>query len=747
MSVTLFKQNSAEDYVLRGFSQSEILDFTGVDVGYHGNALKASLKGIDRYAYKILYVQTTCSSDTILDTLDKYSKGLDKESVLRCLGIAGANIVKLKQLFLSLGYAEEFAAADKAQRKLHMKNGTIAKYGTDNVFKLSEFQEKAGDTREKRYGGRYTLSSDSSLADDARATFTEHMKDDSFRSAVDAKKKATNEERYGDTCVMNNPDIRAKHQETCIEKYGVDHPMRIDKNRAAFSLRLKEHAEEYNKKSRETCMEKYGVPYYAQTEEARKKMRDKALSEDAIGRMMKSMLSMYGVMYSHQIPSVKEQFRQFVIDNRDDFKRKCLATLVKNNTFNSSKCEDKLYDLLVDLFGELDVCRQYNSDEYPYACDFYIKSRNMYIELNAHWSHGGHWYTDADIDVVSCWSERNTSYYNNAISIWTKRDVDKRNCAIRNKLNYVVFWDAKLSDAILWIAMGCPDGRDWLYEYSWLPSRDLNINFSFPKIKSCTNRSVIAAVKAANGHVFYANEMKLWNENPCVLRHGTLQARLYENRYKYLGKLPYELSDIEILRGLSISGLYRGYSVFDNTGMVDLIKRYDVKSIYDPCAGWGERLLTSGLLGVKYHGCDINMRLFGGYDSLINHYNLQNCTTHLGDSSMYDMRKHNHDCVFTCPPYESVEHYTTVGAENFSHEDFLKWWKEVVLYSISGATRIFAYQINTRFKDNMNQILLDLGWTLTEQISVGKNTVSHFTKRNGEKVKKSWDEIQVFVRK
>lgn len=271
-------------------------------------------------------------------------------------------------------------------------------------------------------------------------------------------------------------------------------------------------------------------------------------------------------------------------------------------------------------------------------------------------------------------------------------------------------------------------------------------DFSYPEIDACTNKSVIAAVKAANGHVFYANEIALWNENPCVLRHGTLQARLYENRYKYLGKLPDELSDVEILRGLSISGLYRGYSVFDNTGMVDLIKRYDVKSIYDPCAGWGERLLTSGLLGVKYHGCDINAKLFDGYDSLINYYHLQNCHMHLGDSSMYDMRKHNHDCVFTCPPYESVEHYTTVGAENFSHEDFLKWWKEVVLYSISDTIRIFAYQINTRFKDDMNQILLDLGWTLTEQISVGKNTVSHLTKRNGKKEKKSWDEIQVFVR-
>ena len=418
ISVKLFKQNSAEDYVLRGFSQSEILDFTGVDVGYHGNALKASLKGIDRYAYKILYVQTNCSSDTILDTLDKYSNGLDKESVLRCLGIAGANIVKLKQLFSSLGYAEEFAAADKAQRKLHMKNGTIAKYGTDNVFKLSDFQEKAGDTREKRYGGRYTLSSDSSLADDARATFTEHMKDDSFRSAVDAKKKATNEERYGDTCVMNNPDILAKYQETCIEKYGVDHAMRTDKNRAAFSLRLKEHADEYNKKSRETCMEKYGVPYYSQTNDF-KRIQSKRMSDLKV-------------------------------------KKQICAVRLKNHTFKSSLPEDNLYELLCMCFDKSDIERQYISEEYPFACDFYIKSRNLYIELNASWTHGCHWYdmrSNNDVRIVNEWRGKNTAYYDNAISTWTQRDVKKRCLAGIHNLNYVVFWDEKLSDAMLWIVL------------------------------------------------------------------------------------------------------------------------------------------------------------------------------------------------------------------------------------------------------------------------------------------------------
>lgn len=785
MSVELFEQNSVEDYVLRGFSRDEILDFTGVDVGYHGNAVKALLKGIDRYAYKILYVQTTCDSDTILDTLDVYSKGLDKESVLRRLGIAGANIVKLKQLFTSLGYADEFAAADKAQRKLNMKNGMVAKYGTDNAFKLSTFQEKAGNTREERYGGRYTLSGDSSLSDDARATFREHMKDTSFRNDVDAKKKATNEERYGNACVMKNDDVLAKYHATCMERYGVEHAMKLPENGQAFALRMSERANEFQRKRQATCLERYGAPYFTQTDDFRRMMCNKALSDDLIGRMYDVMILKYGVKYSHQIPAVKENFRQFVLDNldlflekrretcmerygvpyysqTDDFKQlqsermldskvqeKLCEIRLKNHTFKSSLPEDNLYELLCLYFDVSDVKRQYRSDDYSYACDFYIKSRNMYVELNVSWTHGGHWYDNTstvDCCVLQQWQKKNTAYYDNAITTWTKRDVYKREMAEKNNLNYVVFWDSNLSDAILWIAMGCPDGQDWLQEYSWLPKRSLAVNFSYPKIHDCNNRSVIAAVKAANGQVFYENEIRLWNENPYVLRYGTLQTRLYANRYKYLGKLPYDLSDIEILRGLSISGLYRGYSVFDNTGMMDVIRRYDVKAIYDPCAGWGERLLTSGLLGVKYQGCDINAKLFGGYDSLINHYDLQDCEIHLGNSATYDMRKHNHDCVFTCPPYESVEHYSNAGAENLSHDDFLVWWKEVVLHSISDTTRIFAYQINTRFKDDMNQILLDFGWILQEQIPVGKNAVSHLTKRNGSKVKKNWDEIQVFVR-
>ena len=35
-----------------------------------------------------------------------------------------------------------------------------------------------------------------------------------------------------------------------------------------------------------------------------------------------------------------------------------------------------------------DVIRSYSTDKYPYNCDFYIPSKDVYIECNFHWTHG-----------------------------------------------------------------------------------------------------------------------------------------------------------------------------------------------------------------------------------------------------------------------------------------------------------------------------------------------------------------------
>ena len=36
---------------------------------------------------------------------------------------------------------------------------------------------------------------------------------------------------------------------------------------------------------------------------------------------------------------------------------------------------------------------------------------------------------------------KQNSYYDNAINIWTKADIEKRDCAIQNCLNYTVLWN------------------------------------------------------------------------------------------------------------------------------------------------------------------------------------------------------------------------------------------------------------------------------------------------------------------
>ena len=88
--------------------------------------------------------------------------------------------------------------------------------------------------------------------------------------------------------------------------------------------------------------------------------------------------------------------------------------------------------------------RQYKSDEYPFCCDFYIPSINLYIECNFSWTHGGHSYdkdNEEDQLILEKWKEKNTKYYDNAINTWTIRDVRKRNIAKQNNLNYIEFWN------------------------------------------------------------------------------------------------------------------------------------------------------------------------------------------------------------------------------------------------------------------------------------------------------------------
>ena len=129
-------------------------------------------------------------------------------------------------------------------------------------------------------------------------------------------------------------------------------------------------------------------------------------------------------------------------------KQKSENSKLINNSFNSSKPEEKLYELLCNKYGSSDVIRQYKCERYPFCCDFYIKSTDTFIELQGMWTHGKHPYNSNSIkDQVKLqqWQSKannGSKFYRNAIKVWTVSDPLKRETAINSNLNYIEVFDS-----------------------------------------------------------------------------------------------------------------------------------------------------------------------------------------------------------------------------------------------------------------------------------------------------------------
>ena len=243
---------------------------------------------------------------------------------------------------------------------------------------------------------------------------------------------------------------REKRTQTLLRVYGVEHP---NQN--------KDIADRMVESSRKTFKRNYGTDNPMKVSEIAK--------QSAIKRQ-NTMYERYGFKNSVEITEIRNK----IFDKR-----------AQNHTLNSSLSEDYMYDLLLQHFGKDDVRRNVIVDgRYPYHVDFYIVSRDLFIELNGDKCHGFHWYdknNDADRLVVADWKIRSLdakqkgikhSRYDKFIETWTVRDVEKRLIAKQNKLNYLVFWDSKvrkvngervplLSDFRDWLDADCPDSIYW----------------------------------------------------------------------------------------------------------------------------------------------------------------------------------------------------------------------------------------------------------------------------------------------
>ena len=130
---------------------------------------------------------------------------------------------------------------------------------------------------------------------------------------------------------------RAK--ENNLKKYGVENYV---------------ETEAFKEKSKQTCLEKYGVTSYTKTKECQEKIASTCNEKYGENNFAKTKL----------------------------YLEKSYDTKKLNNSFNTSQPEEMFYDELCKIFDKEDIYRQYKEIRYPFDCDFYIKSLDLFIELN-----------------------------------------------------------------------------------------------------------------------------------------------------------------------------------------------------------------------------------------------------------------------------------------------------------------------------------------------------------------------------
>lgn len=145
---------------------------------------------------------------------------------------------------------------------------------------------------------------------------------------------------------------------------------------------------------------------------------------------------------------------------------------ILENFRNSSVFEVFAYTALLEKFDASDILIDYGVHpydvRYPYPCDFYMASQDLFIELNMHFTHGGHWFDPLnDADMLRKRHLEQTDRVRNRkfLSTWCIHDIHKRNAARAAGLNYLVFWDGTTHHKGNTLVPNMADFNAWLYTY------------------------------------------------------------------------------------------------------------------------------------------------------------------------------------------------------------------------------------------------------------------------------------------
>ena len=708
-----------EQYTILDKTVSEISEELGIDPSYLGRIIKK--KSIIKYTpqkdkaiiaklnnYDWLYQKYIVEDKSSRD-IQKELNGISKSYILKALkknGIVKENcspftkksvLEKIKKTNLKKYGVENPFESKNIQKKIKKTN--LERYGFESASRSKEILEKIEKTNLDRYGVKTTLLHEGTASKIKQTNFQKYGVDKPFQSSdIQNKVKKTNLEKYNVEYPFESSNIQNKVKNTCKERYGAEYYI------SSVSGKIK---------SKKTSLEKYGVEFPSQSSEVQEKIKDKMQfkygvdfylqSEDKKIKSKKTSLEKYGVEFPSQSSEVKE---------------KSHLTKLANGSYGKSNPEDNLYNL---IYNEIDplVQRQFRVDpRYPFACDFYLEETDCFIELQGYWHHGDIPYNGLNTPENWAKQAKDSEHYQIALKVYTESDPLKRLYASLYCLNYLEIWNSDIRKGWDWITfLLTKQGLPLAYPETILQREFKNISKQKGDFSRNPNQNKI--IEHFQPH-FYRRERELWN-NPKI------REKLVANREKYKFKPKEELTNKELLQGFKISGIHIGYSFFSPFWIKAFIDKYNIDSIYDPCMGWGHRLL--GAKNITYIGNDVSIETYQGNKSISKYFNMKDKYFYNNPAEDF-IPDHKYDAVFTCPPYYDTEIYDSDQTSSVKFKEYSSWlnvwWRKVVQNSLAGNPKYFSFVINNKYKEDMKQVCLEEGLTSLEEVPISSNAKNHF---------------------
>lgn len=244
------------------------------------------------------------------------------------------------------------------------------------------------------------------------------------------KGKNTKLLKYGDS----NYNNKEKSKQTCLEKYGVDNPMKLESSKL---------------KSKQTCLEKYGNEYYLKSQQYLD------IKDSCIEKSKQTCLEKYGTPYVMTNNDIKNKVKQTCLE-KYGVEWSCMRQEARNQRNSHSKPNEDFANIL----DSLNI--SYEREFYLDGKSFDFKVDNTLIEINPSPTHNINWnpyngkIINKNYHLNKTELAKNKGY--NIINIWDWDDVNKISYLISSKTHiYARRCDVKIID--------CSENDEFLNKY------------------------------------------------------------------------------------------------------------------------------------------------------------------------------------------------------------------------------------------------------------------------------------------